>query len=278
MQEKFTLYKENITRAKAYLEAALPSIPNTALILGSGLGPLADSLKNPVAIAYEDIPGFMKSTAIGHKGRLIHGEIDGCPILAMQGRFHCYEGYDVLDTVFPVRVFHALGIKNLFVTNAAGGINRSFSDGALMLITDQIALFADSPLKGPNIDEMGPRFPDMTYAYTKDFFKVARDAFATLNIPLFEGVYAYAKGPQYESPAEIRALSALGSDAVGMSTVAEVICARHCGMEVIGLSCITNMASGILDKPLCHEEVLATSKRVANDFSRLAAQIIKNLP
>lgn len=276
--DKLASHKENISLAAEYLKDRLPSIPRTALILGSGLGPLAKQLTEPVVIGYQDIPGFMASTAVGHEGKLIHGNIDGCPVLAMQGRFHCYEGYDVLDTVFPVRVFSALGVKNLFVSNAAGGINRGFSDGALMLITDHIALFADSPLKGANIDELGPRFPDMTYAYTRDYFEIARKAAEETRVKLFEGVYAYAKGPQYETPAEIRALAAIGADAVGMSTVGEVIAARHCGMNVVGVSCITNMAAGIMDKPLCHEEVLEVSSRVSNDFCRLTSAIIKNLP
>lgn len=277
MEKKLVSHKENIRLAADYLKDKLPSVPKTALILGSGLGPLARQLTDPVVINYQDIPGFMISTAIGHEGKLIHGKIDGCPVLAMQGRFHCYEGYDVLDTVFPVRVFSALGVKNLFVSNAAGGINRGFSDGALMLITDHIALFADSPLKGANIDELGPRFPDMTYAYTRDFFEIARKAAEETGVKLFEGIYAYAKGPQYETPAEIRAFAALGADAVGMSTVGEVVAARHCGMNVIGISCITNMAAGIIDKPLLHEDVLATSERVSNDFCRLTSAIIKKL-
>lgn len=278
MQQKLLQHRENIGLAARYLKDKLSGIPKTAVILGSGLGPLADQLTNPVVVPYGDIPGFVTSTAIGHKGRLVFGFIGDCPVLAMQGRFHCYEGYDILDTVFPVRVFAALGVKNLFVTNAAGGVRSDFSDGALMLITDHIALFAPSPLWGPNLNELGPRFPDMTYAYSPAFFKVARSAAGKLKIKLFEGVYAYAKGPQYETPAEIRALRALGGDAVGMSTVGEVVTARHCGMEIIGISCITNMAAGIVDKPLCHEEVLATSERVSADFCRLASEIIKTLP
>lgn len=278
MQQKLSKHQNNIHLAAQFLKNKLPSIPKTAVILGSGLGPLADQLQSPVIIPYADIPGFMTSTAIGHKGRLVFGEIDGIPVLAMQGRFHCYEGYDILDTVFPVRVFSAMGVKNLFVTNAAGGISPDFSDGALMLITDHIALFAPSPLWGPNLDEMGLRFPDMTYAYSREFFSIARSASQKIGIKLHEGIYAYAKGPQYETPAEIRALRAIGADAVGMSTVGEVITARHCNMEVIGISCITNMAAGIVDKPLCHEEVLATSKRISADFCRLASEIIKNLP
>lgn len=278
MEQKFASYVENISRAADYLKSRLPFIPKTALILGSGLGPLAERLTDPVTIEYKDIPGFLTSTVVGHVGKLIHGKIDGQPVLAMQGRFHCYEDYDVRDTVFPVRVFAALGVKNLFVSNAAGGINPGFGDGALMLITDHIALFAESPLKGPNIDELGPRFPDISYAYDRDFFEVARKAAKDTGIRLFEGVYAYAKGPQYETPAEVRAFALLGADAVGMSTVGEVVAAVHCGMRVVGVSCITNMAAGIIDKPLCHEEVLATSERVSNDFCRLVTSIIKNLP
>lgn len=278
MEKKLTSYKENIKLAAEYLKTKLPSIPKTALILGSGLGPMAQRLENPVVIDYREIPGFVESTVDSHAGKLIHGSVDGCPILAMQGRFHCYEGYDMLDTVFPVRVFAALGIKNLFVSNAAGGINRGFSDGALMLITDHIGFLAESPLRGGNLDEFGPRFPDMTYAYTREFFDVARKTAQGLGIKLFEGIYVYAKGPQYETPAEIRAFATLGADAVGMSTVGEVIAARHSGMNVIGISCITNMAAGIVDKALCHEDVMAVSERVSGDFCRLTSAIIKNLP
>ncbi|MCL2496651.1 MAG: purine-nucleoside phosphorylase [Clostridiales bacterium] len=277
MEQRLMIHQKNIGLAGEYIRGRIPSIPRTALILGSGLGPLTEKLDGAVGLDYGDIPGFMQATAIGHSGRLLYGKLDGCPILAMQGRFHCYEGYDVLDTVFPVRVFAALGIKNLFVTNAAGGINREFGDGALMLIRDHIALFADSPLRGANLAELGPRFPDMTYAYNRDYWQIAREAAQKTGIKLFEGVYAYAKGPQYETPAEVCTLAALGADAVGMSTVGEVIAARHCGMEVIGLSCITNMAAGVIDKPLNHEEVLATSQRVSHDFCRLVTEIIKKL-
>ncbi|MCL2677475.1 MAG: purine-nucleoside phosphorylase [Clostridiales bacterium] len=278
MEHKLASHREQIFAAAAYLRSVLPSIPQTAVILGSGLGPLAAQLNGPLAVDYREIPGFVASTAAGHSGRLVHGALEGQPVLVMQGRFHCYEGYDVLKTVFPVRVFAALGVKNLLVSNAAGGINPGLGDGALMLITDHIALFADSPLKGANLDELGPRFPDMTRAYDRDFQQIARQAALELEIRLFEGVYAYAKGPQYETPAEVRALAALGADAVGMSTVAEVTAARHCGMKVIGLSCITNMAAGIIDKTLNHEEVLEVSWRVSSDFCRLVTQIVKELP
>jgi len=277
MEQRLMIHQKNIVLATEYISERIPSIPRTALILGSGLGPLTENLVDPLALDYDDIPGFMQATAISHIGRLLHGTLDGCPILAMQGRFHCYEGYDVLDTAFPVRVFAALGMKNLFVTNAAGGINREFNDGALMLIRDHIALFANSPLCGANFEELGLRFPDMTYAYNRDFWQIAREAAQKTGVKLFEGIYAYAKGPQYETPAEIRALAALGADAVGMSTVGEVTAARHCGLEVIGLSCITNMAAGVIDKPLNHEEVLATSQRVSHDFCRLVTEIIKEL-
>ena len=278
MEQKLISHKEKIALAAAYLKGVLPSVPQTAIILGSGLGPLAGQLSEPFSISYQDIPGFVTATAVGHQGRLVHGRLEGVSVLVMQGRFHCYEGHDVLDTVFPVRVFAALGIKNLFVSNAAGGVNPGFCDGVLMLITDHIALFADSPLKGVNLDELGSRFPDMTHTYDRDFLQIARRAARDTGICLSEGIYAYAKGPQYETPAEIRALATLGADAVGMSTVGEVIAARHCGMRIVGVSCITNMAAGILDKPLNHEEVLATSQRVSHDFCRLVAQIVKNLP
>jgi len=271
-------HSEKIASASEFLKNRLGSVPDTAVVLGSGLGPFADAIEKTEVIPYDTIPGFLHSTAPGHAGLLIKGKTNGRSILAMQGRFHCYEGYDILDIILPVRVFKMLGVKNLLLTNAAGGINLGFSEGALMLIRDHIGFLAPQALWGENLSEFGPRFPDMTYAYSRELIKVAQASSKKTGIRLFEGVYAYAPGAQYETPAEIRALRALGADAVGMSTVPEVVAGRHAGMDVLAVSCITNMAAGVLDRPLAHEDVLSVSKRVADDFSRLMAEIIKNLP
>ena len=270
-------HKQNIASASAYIAKHLKQIPDIAIVLGSGLGPLADQLEDTKIIPYSDIPGFVRSTAPGHAGSLISGKLGGRRILAMQGRFHAYEGYDILDVILPVRVFRALGIENLLLTNAAGGINPDFSEGALMMITDHIGFLAPPALWGENLEEFGTRFPDMTYAYSRELFDVARRASKSTGIRLFEGVYAYAPGAQYETPAEIRAFSKLGADAVGMSTVPEVVAARHASMNVLAISCITNMAAGILDRALDHREVLETSKRVSNDFSSLISEIVKTI-
>ncbi|MCX7614538.1 MAG: purine-nucleoside phosphorylase [Clostridiales bacterium] len=275
--DRIKKHRQNISSASEYIRSHLKQIPKIAVVLGSGLGPLADTLVNTESIPYSDIPGFAQSTAPGHEGRLIAGDLNGCRILAMQGRFHSYEGYDVLDVVLPVRVFHTLGIKDIILTNAAGGINPDFSEGALMMITDHIGFLAPPALWGENLEEFGPRFPDMTYAYSRQLFELARKASKSTGIKLNEGIYAYAPGAQYETPAEIRVFSKLGADAVGMSTVPEAVAARHTGMSVLAISCITNMAAGIIDRELNHIEVLETSKRVADHFSNLIAEIIKNI-
>lgn len=261
----------------AAITAALGDIPKIAVILGSGLGILADQAENSISLPYADIPRFCHSTAPGHTGRLIKGMLSGVPVVLLQGRLHYYEGHEAADTVYPIQVLRLLGLETLFVTNAAGGINEAYSPGDLMLITDHIKLSALSPLRGENQDFLGPRFPDMTKAYDPELLQTARECAKAAGIRLQEGVYAYMAGPQYETPAEIRMLRTLGADAVGMSTVAEVIAARHCGLRVLGLSCISNMAAGILDLPITAEEVLETGRRVQMEFGALLRMILQKI-
>lgn len=267
-------YFETVKSAASYIQQIIKEKPQIGIILGSGLGPLAGEIQNPIEIDYKDIPGFPVSTVAGHAGKLVFGILEGKKVLAMNGRFHYYEGYDPKQVVLPVRVMKLLGIDNLLVTNAAGGINRAFSAGALMLIKDHISFFVPSSLRGQNIDEFGVRFPDMSEAYSSELRGLAKEVAKEKNVDIFEGVYAFAQGPMYETPAEIRAFSVMGADAVGMSTVLEVMTARHASMNVLGISCITNMASGILDKKLDHKEVMETAKRVEKGFVALAKGII----
>ncbi len=249
--------------------------PEIGLILGSGLGVLGNDVENPVVIDYGDIPGFPESTVPGHEGRLVIGDLEGRRVLVMQGRFHYYEGYGFEQVTFPVRVMKMLGIDNLLVTNAAGGVNMAFKPADLMLITDHIKLFTDSPLRGRNIDELGPRFNDMSEAYSRELRDLAKEVAAAEQIDLRDGVYAFMGGPSFETPAEIRMLRTLGADAVGMSTVPEVITAVHAGMRVLGISCISNMAAGILPQPLNHEEVMETGELVREKFLALVRGIVK---
>jgi len=258
-----------------YIRKLIKDTPQIAIVLGSGLGTLADEIENAIEIDYKDIPGFPRTTVAGHDGKLIYGTLSGKKVIGMKGRFHYYEGHDVSNVTFAVKVFKLLGIENIFVTNAAGGINKEFKPGDLMLIKDHISFFAPSPLRGQNIDEFGPRFPDMSEAYSKKLINMAKEAAESEGISLKEGVYAFTQGPMYETPAEIRALSVMGADAVGMSTVPEVITARHAGMKVLGISCITNMAAGILDKPLSHQEVMDTAREVESKFKRLVRKIVE---
>lgn len=259
-----------------FLKSKIDYIPEIAVILGSGLGKLADFIEDAKVIPYGDIPNFPETTVAGHEGKLIFGTIKNRKVVAMKGRFHYYEGNDMDIVVYPIRVFKRLGIENLIVTNAAGGVNTSFKPGDLMLITDHISFFSENPLRGVNIDELGPRFPDMSVAYDKDLRALAFESSSKLGIDLKAGIYSYCKGPSYESPAEIRALRNMSADAVGMSTVPETITARHMGMRVLGISCITNMAAGILDQPLNHAEVMETGKQVEKKFSELVSDIIEN--
>lgn len=252
-------------------------IPSIGIVLGSGLGTLADEIVDPVIINYNEIPNFPVSTVEGHKGRLVIGELEGKNVLAMQGRFHYYEGYPIENVTFPIRVMKEVGIENLIVTNAAGGSNKSFEPGDLMIIKDHINFAGINPLMGKNYDELGPRFLDLSMAYDKKLMDIANRIGKKLNIDLKEGVYMWFSGPTYETPAEIKMATILGADAVGMSTVPEVIVANHGGMKVLGISCITNMAAGILDKSLSHDEVIETSKKVKDKFELLIKEIIKEI-
>ncbi|TYQ16438.1 UNVERIFIED_CONTAM: purine-nucleoside phosphorylase [Acetivibrio alkalicellulosi] len=263
-----------IKEAASYIERKITNKPQIAIILGSGLGPLVSEIEENEELDYRDIPGFPVTTVEGHDGKLVYGKLAGKSIIAMKGRFHYYEGYDISKVVFAIRVFKAMGINNLIVTNAAGGINKEFNPGDLMIIRDHIGLFAPSPLRGENIREFGERFPDMSKAYGEELVNLCKDAALKESIVLREGVYAFAQGPMYETPSEIRALRILGADAVGMSTVPEVVVARHADMNVLGISCITNMAAGILDQPLNHEEVIQTAKEAEKNFIALVKRVI----
>ena len=251
--------------------------PEIALILGSGLGDYADTMEVVETLDYHDIEGFPVSTVPGHKGRFVFGYAGGVPIVAMQGRVHFYEGYKPQDVVLPIRLMKLMGAKVLFLTNAAGGINRSFNAGDFMLITDQISMSVPSPLIGENIDELGVRFPDMSEVYSRRLRKIIENSAVTAGVPLRRGVYIQTTGPQYETPAEIRAYERLGADAVGMSTAIEAIAARLAGMEICGISCISNLAAGISVNPLTHAEVQETADRVAPLFKKLVTQAIKDI-
>lgn len=251
--------------------------PEIALILGSGLGDYADTMEVVETLDYHDIEGFPVSTVPSHKGRFVFGYAGGVPIVAMQGRVHFYEGYKPQDVVLPIRLMKLMGAKVLFLTNAAGGINRSFNAGDFMLITDQISMSVPSPLIGENIDELGVRFPDMSEVYSRRLRKIIENSAVTAGVPLRRGVYIQTTGPQYETPAEIRAYERLGADAVGMSTAIEAIAARHAGMEICGISCISNLAAGISVNPLTHAEVQETADRVAPLFKKLVTQAIKDI-
>lgn len=254
----------------------IPFIPKVGLVLGSGLGNYADEIRVKKIIEYNEIEGFPVSTVAGHKGRFVFGYVGDVPVVIMQGRVHYYEGYSIQDVVLPTRLMKMMGTEILFLTNASGGINQNYSVGDFMLMTDHISCFVPNPLLGQNIEELGTRFPDMSEVYRRDLNKKIRDTAAKLNIPLREGIYVQLTGPSYESAAEIRMLRNLGADAVGMSTVCEAIAANHMGMQVCGISCVTNMACGILDKPLSHAEVQETADRVAPYFKKLiTASIIK---
>ncbi|HKN15725.1 MAG TPA: purine-nucleoside phosphorylase [Candidatus Sulfotelmatobacter sp.] len=256
--------------------------PKIGLVLGSGLGGFADSLTDAIRIPYADIPAFPRSTAIGHAGQMVLGRVDNAhagsvPVAAMQGRVHLYEGYSPHEVTFPIRVFGRMGIRAVVLTNAAGGINLSYSQGALVLIRDHINLQDTNPLVGPNDDRFGVRFPDMTHAYAREYRQIAREEVARLGIAPHEGVYAAMLGPSFETPAEIEYLRRIGADLVGMSTVAEVIAARHMGIKVLAISCVTNMAAGILDQPLSHAEVLETGERVKTTFEALLRAVLPRI-
>jgi purine-nucleoside phosphorylase len=251
--------------------------PKIGLVLGSGLGAFADSLTDAARVPYAEIPSFPQSTAIGHAGRMVVGNAGSVAVAAMQGRVHLYEGYSAREITFPIRVFARMGIRAVILTNAAGGMNLSYSQGALVLIRDHINLQGTNPLIGHNDDRFGPRFPDMTSAYDPQYRAIAKEEARNLNLILEEGIYAALPGPSYETPAEIDYLRRIGADLVGMSTVAEVIAARHMGLKVLAISCVTNMAAGILDQPLSHSEVMETGERVKSTFEALLRAVLPRI-
>src|SRR5579872_74777 len=273
MTDAFTLAE---TAAK-FLLSQTSLRPTVGLVLGSGLGAFADELVDATRIPHAQIPSFPQSTAIGHAGQMVIGKVGSIPVAVMQGRVHLYEGYSSSEVAFPTRVLGRMGIRALILTNAAGGINTKYAQGALVLISDHINLQGYNPLVGPNDERFGPRFPDMTYAYDKSYREIALAVARKLGKPVHEGIYAGLLGPSYETPAEIRYLRTIGADLVGMSTIPEVIAARHMGMKVLAISCVTNMAAGILNKPLNHEEVLETGRRVQGDFVALLNAVLPEI-
>jgi purine-nucleoside phosphorylase len=268
---------EKLEETAAYLKSKGAFEPKIGLILGSGLGDLADQLEEPTAIAYENIPHFPVSTVEGHAGRLVFGRLGGKSVVAMQGRFHYYEGYSMQEVTYPVRVMKELGVEVLFVTNACGGMNPAFRPGDLMIIRDHLNLTGANPLIGPNEPALGPRFPDMSRAYTPELAESVKQTAASLGIEVREGVYAGITGPAYMTAAELKMLRLLGGDAVGMSTVPEVIVASHAGLKVIGISCVTDMAIGEELEPLSHEQVIEVANRTKPRFLRLVKEIISSL-
>ena len=252
-------------------------VPEVALILGSGLGDYADGLEIEAAVPYSEIEGFPSSTVAGHKGRFVFAHVEGVPVVIMQGRVHFYEGYPMSDVILPTRLMGLLGAKKLILTNAAGGVNENFSAGDFMIITDHITTAVPNPLLGENIDELGPRFPDMSEVYSKRMRGVIEDEAQKLGIKMQEGIYVQFTGPTYETPAEVRLAKLWGGDAVGMSTAVEAAAARHMGIEVCGISCITNMAAGISKQALDHKEVQETADRVSAQFKALVTEVIKNI-
>ena len=270
----FAQYQESADYIKEKIGGFIPKV---AMVLGSGLGFLGDVVENPIAIPYGGIPHFKASTAPGHKGQLVFGTLAGRNVAVMQGRMHHYEGYGYDEVSYAVRVLRLLGCDTLVVTNAAGCVRTDWQAGDLMLITDQIKLFSESPLRGANIPEFGVRFPDASHLYTVRLQEIARQSAAELSIPLREGVYFYCYGPQYETPAEVRAARVLGGDAVGMSTAPEAIVAGHCGMEILGFTLLSNMAAGILDQPLSEQEVLDAAAAARDKFSRLVLACLSKL-
>ena len=266
-----------VEEAAAAIRSRCGTLPHTAVVLGSGLGDFADTLLDATATRYEELPHWPASRVIGHAGRLVVGTVAGRRIAALAGRAHFYEGHDLSTVVFATRVMGRLGVRRIVLTNAAGGINTGFAQGALMIIDDHINLLGSNPLIGSNDERFGPRFPDMSEVYSGTLRALADEAAAARGIPVTHGVYAAVHGPSYETPAEIRFLRTIGADAVGMSTVPEAIAARHMGLEVLGISCITNMAAGILPGPLRHDEVMETARRVRGSFITLLEGIIEGL-
>lgn len=274
MDYTFAQYQESAQAIRARIGDFVPKV---AMILGSGLGYLGDLVEHAIVVPYGEIPHFKHSTAPGHKGQLVFGTLAGQPVAVMQGRMHHYEGYSYEEVAYAVRVLRLLGCQTLFVTNAAGGVNYSFHAGDLMLITDQIKIFLESPLRGENLPEFGPRFPDSSYLYTPKLQALAKQQARALDIDLKTGVYMYFPGPQYETPAEIRMARILGADAVGMSTAPEVITAGHCGMDVLGITLVSNMAAGVLPQKLTEQEVLDAAEAAKEKFSGLLLACLAHL-
>lgn len=268
---------DRATRAANFIREQYKSELEVGIVLGSGLGAFADEIEECVKIPYAEIPHFARSTVEGHAGRLVLGKVEGINVVAMQGRFHYYEGYSMEEVTFPHRVMGLLGIKSLILTNAAGGINVDFEPGMLMLICDHLNLLGTNPLIGRNDERFGARFPDMTFVYDRDYQELVIQEAKTLGIKMRRGVYAALTGPSYETPAEIRLFRIFGADAVGMSTVPEAIVARQMGIKVIGISCITNLAAGVTDEPINHAEVMETGNRVKETFKELLRRVIPKL-
>jgi len=268
---------ERAQRAAEQIHSSAGARPTVAIVLGSGLGAFADELTDSTSLAYKEIAGFARATVEGHAGRLVIGKAGEVLIAAMQGRFHFYEGYALEDVTFPIRVLKSLGVRTLILTNAAGSLNTEFTPGSLMVISDHINLMGVNPLIGPNDERFGPRFPDLTSTYDPDLQNIVIEEAKALNIDLRRGVYAALTGPSYETPAEIHMVRTLGADAVGMSTVPEAIVARHMDMRVIGISCITNLAAGVSNRPVDHSQVIATGERVREQFTELLRRVIAKL-
>lgn len=268
---------EKVMEAKEYIQSKIDIVPEIGLILGSGLGEMAEEIEDQTVIEYQAIPHFPVSTVAGHKGQLVIGSLQGKKVVAMQGRFHYYEGYTMSEVTFPVYVMKALGINMLFVSNACGGMNKAFSPGDLMLIKDHINFTGDNPLIGPNMETFGPRFPDMSQAYDPELMQLAEKIAQTKGIQLQKGVYAGISGPNYMTPSELTMLAKLGADAVGMSTVPEVIVANHAGLSVLGISLVTDMAIGEELEPLTHEQVVAVAERSKNKFIDLVKGILQEV-
>jgi purine-nucleoside phosphorylase len=270
-------YYDRVAAAAAFIRGEAAAPPEIAVVLGSGLGDFAERPEGAVSIGYERIPDWPASRVIGHEGRLVLGTIAGRRVAVLSGRVHYYEGHDLQTVTFATRVIGLLGVRVLILTNAAGGVNLGFSRGALMVIDDHINLLGSNPLVGPNEDRFGPRFPDMTEVYATRLRAIAGEAAAARGLTIAHGVYAAVQGPSYETPAEIRYLRTIGADAVGMSTVPEAIAARHMGLEVLAISCITNMAAGVLPQPLHHDEVMETARRVRGEFASLLEGVIDRI-
>ena len=268
---------KEIAEARDYIFSKTNEVPEIGIILGSGLGGLADEIENGVVIPYEDIPFFSKSDAVGHANELVIGKLEGKTVVAMKGRYHFYEGYSLDEVTFPVRVMKALGIEKLIITNACGAVNTDFNPGELMLITDHLNLVGINPLIGKNNDDLGTRFPDVSEVYNREMRNTALQVARDNDITLREGVYGWWSGPVYETPAEIRMIRILGADAIGMSTVPEAVVAIHSGLKVLGISCLTNMACGILDEPLSHKDVIEVAAKSRNSFVHLIKNVLKNI-